>query len=425
MLRKLEHYISAFYENISESWESLKQHKTRNILTGFGVAWGILILIVLLGAGEGLQHGMMKLFGNYAQNSLWFYGGQTSEILKGQTEGKTIVFNAELIDNFRNVFNEIEEISPEITSGYILAQNKHQTSRVQVYGVTPGYFSIKSLKTKDGRILNNSDYRQMRKVAVIGDKLAEELFSNQEPIGSWFEANGTWFKVVGILKSGSMFSQAFRSGIIISMPLFQESMNSDPVFSTFGLTLKKGTNAAKTKAQMQQYLAHHLGFSPTDKRAIFIADLEEQVESFNKLFAAIKLFLWFLGASLLISGVVGISNIMFIVVKERTQEIGIRKAIGATPQSILGLIITESIVVTGMAGMIGMLLGVGIIQIINGVIQSSANGNETLIDSVNINIPIAFISIFTIVLAGCIAGLFPAQKAAEVKPVEAINQDAN
>jgi putative ABC transport system permease protein len=425
MLYKLNQYLSGFNENISESWESLKQHKARNILTGFGVAWGVLILIVLLAAGEGLQHGLMKLFGNYAQNSLWFYGGQTSEINQGQTEGKTIVFNKELVENFSHVFTEIEDISPEIISGSVLIQYEHETARAQVYGVAPAYFSIKLLKSQNGRTLNDSDYRQMRKVAVIGDKLAKELFGKQEPIGCFIEVNEIWLKVVGVLKSGSMFSQGFRSAVIITMPLYQESMNSDPVFNTFGLTLKNDVNTAITKERMKQYLAYHLDFSPTDNRALFIGDLEEQVRLFNKLFMGIKLFLWFLGASLLISGVVGISNIMFIVVKERTQEIGIRKAVGATPGSILGLIITESIVVTGLAGILGMFLGLLIIQMINTFIQSSTGNDERLIDSVNINLPIAFIAIVTIVLAGCIAGLFPARKAADVKPVEAINQDTN
>jgi putative ABC transport system permease protein len=425
MLEKIGSFFSRFNENISESWDSLKQHRTRNILTGFGVAWGILILIVLLGAGEGLQNGMMKFFGNYAQNSIWFYGGTTSEVHEGQTEGKTIKFDSELVADFSRVFPEIDEISPEKISGSVLAQNKHQTARAQLYGVNPGYFSIKLLKTEQGRILNRSDYSLMRKVAVIGDKLAEEIFQTASPIGAFVEANGTWFKVVGVLKSGSMFSQGFRSSIIISMPLYQESMSSDPIFDTFGLTLKKGTNTARTKEKMKQYLARRLNFSAEDNRALFIADLEEQVESFNKLFAAVKLFLWFLGASLLISGVVGISNIMFIVVKERTREIGIRKALGATPQSILGLIITESLVVTGLSGLLGMLLGMGIIQLINGLINSSADDKEQLIESININIPIALIAIITIVLAGSIAGLFPARKAADVKPVEAINQDAN
>jgi putative ABC transport system permease protein len=151
--------------------------------------------------------------------------------------------------------------------------------------------------------------------------------------------------------------------------------------------------------------------------------MEEQAKSFNKLFAGIKVFLWLLGASLLTSGVVGISNIMFIVVKERTREIGIRKAIGATPQSILGLILIESITVTLAAGLVGMGLGVGIIQIINSLIQSSADGDQALVTSININFTIALIALITIVLAGCLAGLFPARNAADVKPVEAINQE--
>lgn len=423
MLQFISHRLALFFELFSESWESLKQHKTRNILTGFGVAWGILILLVLLGAGEGLQAGIMKLFGSYAQNSLWFYGGKTSEIQAGQAEGKSIYFDTDLLDQLSAVFPEIEAISPELVSGSLLVSQAKNSSRTQVYGIYPSYFAIKLLQSAKGRVLNTHDQIQMRKVAVIGSKLAEELFQSENELGRFIEVNGALLKVVGVLQSGNLFTQSYQSAVFVSMPVFQECMNTQPKFSAFGLTLDEQVNTRISKEKIVNYLARRLGFSASDKRAVFVSDMEEQAKSFNKLFAGIKLFLWLLGASLLTSGVVGISNIMFIVVKERTREIGIRKAIGATPQSILGLILIESVTVTLVAGLVGMGLGVGIIQIINSLIQSSADGDQALVSSININFTIAIIALITIVLAGCLAGLFPARNAADVKPVEAINQE--
>jgi putative ABC transport system permease protein len=387
------------------------------------VAWGILILLVLLGAGEGLQAGIMKLFGSYAQNSLWFYAGKTSEIQAGQAEGKNIYFDNELMSQLTTVFPEIEALSPEYLSGSLLVSHAHGSSRTQVYGVYPSYFAIKLLQAKKGRVLNAHDQLKMRKVAVIGSKLAEELFDSEDEPGQFIEVNGTLFKVVGVLESGNMFTQSYQSALFITMPVFQECMNTNPQFTAFGLTLAPEVNTRNFKDKIVSYLARRLGFSVSDKRALFVSDMEEQVKSFNKLFAGIKVFLWLLGASLLTTGVVGISNIMFIVVKERTREIGIRKAIGATPQSILGLILIESITVTLVAGLVGMGLGVGIIQLINSFIQSSADGEQALVSSININFTIAVIALVTIVLAGCLAGLFPARNAADVKPVEAINQE--
>ncbi|PKP08141.1 MAG: hypothetical protein CVU09_17155 [Bacteroidetes bacterium HGW-Bacteroidetes-4] len=423
MLQLISTKLALFFELFSESWESLKQHKTRNILTGFGVAWGILILLVLLGAGEGLQAGIMKLFGSYAQNSLWFYGGKTSEIQAGQAEGKSIYFDTDLLDQLSAVFPEIKAISPELVSGSLLVSHTKYSSRTNVYGVYPSYFDIKLLQADSGRVLNAHDQLKMRKVAVIGSKLADELFQSENALGSFIEVNGALLKVVGVLQSGNLFTQSYQSAVFIAMPVFQECMNTQPQFSAFGLTLDEGANTRISKEKIVNYLARRLGFSVSDKRAVFVSDMEEQAKSFNKLFAGIKVFLWLLGASLLTSGVVGISNIMFIVVKERTREIGIRKAIGATPQSILGLILIESITVTLAAGLVGMGLGVGIIQIINSLIHSSADGDQALVTTININFTIALIALITIVLAGCLAGLFPARNAADVKPVEAINQE--
>ncbi len=426
MLNSLIYLIEELFDIIEEIWISLKHNKTRNILTGFGVAWGIFILIVLLGAGEGLQTGVMKLFGNYAQNSLWFFGGTSSIAQSGNIDGKKIYFTDDIISDLKIIFPNIDLISPEKKTGIVLASNSNRTTRSIIYGVLPDYFAIKVLNVSKGRSLNNFDQVQMRKVAVIGSKLVEELFSDkQNVLGNYIEVNGTWIKIVGIIESGSIFTQQYESSIIITIPIFKETMNDKANFDTFGLTLNSNVDNKIYKNKIQAYLARRLGFGLNDTKALYISDLDEQTKSFKNLFVGIKLFLWFIGFSLLSSGIIGISNIMYVSVKERTQEIGIRKAIGATYKNIMLLIITESIIITSIAGSIGMLIGIVIIQIINTILYSTADAKNTLINSLNINFNIALLSFITVIFAGVIAGIFPARKAANINPISAINHDAN
>jgi len=406
--------------NLEIAWDSLKQHKSRNILTGFGVAWGIFILIILVAAGQGLQEGIMRIFGNYAQNSLWVYGGY---IETGMGKKKQILFDRNLIENLQRVYPEIKAISAQKSFPGHLISNDLFSGVFNLTATDIDYFSIKLLKLSSGRTFNKLDKMNNRKVAVIGEHVAEELFPNESSIGKFIQIKGTWFKVIGQLKQGSLFDQMEQRKVFIPFQCLRESIISQPTFSEVGLVLDEHQNIDKFEDFLKNYLSRRYLFSPSDKKALYIFNRKDQIKSFKTLFAGLHIFLWSIGISLLITGMVGISNTMIIVVQERTKEIGIRKAMGAKAKQVLFMILTESIAITLISGIIGLLVGILLSALINLLIAPSSDDTNHLIQGFSINLSVAFSAITVLILSGSIAGLFPARKAAEITPVEAINHE--
>jgi len=402
---------------------SLKQNKLRNILTGFGVAWGIFILVILLGAGNGFQTGIMKLFGSFAQNSLWVYGGQSSSVEIGMTEGKLILFNEEDVNIIGKRFTEIESISPETTIPRSIVSFKENFGAYTIKGISEDYFKIKILDIDHGRTFNKLDNSEKRKVAIISNKIKKVLFKQNNAVGQFINISGTWFKVIGVLDEGNIFTQSEQNAIFIPFNSVKENYNIGNEFNTFGFTLKSGVNTKDFEIKLKKILANRIGFDRFDEKALFVLNFDEQIKSFDKLFNGIKAFLFFIGVCLLLSGIIGIGNIMLIVVKERTKEIGIRKAIGAKSNSIIMMILSESVVITFIAGLVGLLLGIGVTNLVNLIITQFYDKEDVLISNFGINIPIALLSMFLIVVSGCLAGLYPAKKAAEIMPVVAINHE--
>lgn len=404
-----------------EIFHSLKQYKLRNILTGFGVAWGIFILIILLGAGEGLHQGVMKLFGGFAQNSFWVYGGQSSINSGGQSEGKQILFTDEFIDLIKKRYREIENISVEYSLGDLNVIHRYKSGNFSVIGINKGYFKIKLLKNESGRLFNVNDFNHCKHVAVIGEKVKKTLFPSSNAIGNSININDSFFKVIGVLESGSIFNQNDQNSIFLPAGTINNSLSKTEHYTKFGFTLQNSVKNSSFEFQLKKFLARNLRFNPLDEKAIFIFNFEEQVKSFNKLFTALKAFLWFIGVCFLISGMVGIGNIMLIIVKERTKEIGIRKAIGATPKSIIQLILLESVVITVLSGLIGMISGIGIIQLGNLILNFTGNDPDSIFTQFTINIPMSIGALILLIITGCLAGLIPAKKAVEILPAKALN----
>lgn len=404
-----------------EIFHSLRQNKIRNILTGFGVAWGIFILILLLGAGEGLQQGVYKLFGNFAQNSVWIYGGRSSKIEIGRSEGKQILFSQDLLDLINKKFPEINVLSPEHNIGLNNVIYKNNTGPFSVIGVNHEYFKIKLIHPEKGRFFNQRDVEEQKYVAIIGEQVGKVLFSNINPLGEFININGNFLKVIGVMESGSIFNQGDQSSIFIPITTMKSSLAKIDDFNKFGFTLKTGVKSDKFELIFKKFLAKHLNYDHLDEKAVFIFNFEEQVKSFDKLFNVLKGFLWFIGICFLVSGMVGISNVMLIVVKERTKEIGIRKAIGATPRSILNMILMESIVVTFLSGLIGLASGIGLIQIINLILSYTSDDSDSIFSQLTINMPATVVALILIIITGCLAGLIPAKKAVEILPAKALN----
>lgn len=406
-----------------ETWDSLKQHKNRNILTGFGVAWGIFILVLLVGAGNGLQKGIMMLFQDYTQNCIWIYGGQTSMSKPSQRSGRTIDFSLYDLDIIEKRFQEISYLSPEVFhNGKLIYTSKTNYKKFKCIGVTDNYFNIKTYKTSKGRLINYIDNQIHAKVAVVGEEISKALFGKDDPIGKYFCLDGIWLQIIGILSEKSLFTNNQRE-IYIPFNTLQNYFQKQNRIDCFAISLNKSTNPEKFEKELKSYLAKIFQFHEKDKNALYIENLQANAKAFKGLFKSIQLFLWIVGICMLLSGIVGVSNIMLVVVKERTQEIGIRKAIGAPPKSILFMILNESVIITLLSGLIGLLSASGLVFILNAAMNSMISDKNSIFKGLDMNIPVAIGALFLLVVAGAIAGVYPARKAAEVTPIKALNSD--
>lgn len=408
--------------NLLLATNSIQQHRTRNILTGFGVAWGIMILILLVGAGQGLQEGIMRIFGNYAQNSFWYYAGSVDS----KTENKrTIQFDQKLMDDLRKAFPAITAISPQRTTAALVVNNQANSASYPVIGVGVDYFSIRLLTIENGRPFNPWDEQQKRRVAIIGEQVAEEMFSKGVAVGEYLQITGAWFKVIGVIKKGSLFDQAEQKKVFIPYTSMRESLNAEDTFTEFGIVVRNESMAKKYEKSICRYLARRYNYAQDDKKALYVFNRKEQIKSFNSLFGSLKAFLWAIGLSLLLTGMIGISNTMIIVVQERTKEIGIRKALGAKSKQILAMILTESMLITLLSGFVGLLLGVFLSFLLNLILFTTTDQENAIVQGVVVNISLAIGAIITLVITGSLAGLYPARKAADITPIEAINYEAN
>nr|WP_321453379.1 ABC transporter permease [uncultured Carboxylicivirga sp.] len=425
MLKAISKYKKGFLRlkvNLLIAFDSMKQHPTRNVLTGLGVAWGVLVLILLVAAGQGLQEGVMRLFGNYAQNSLWYYGGYTET---GNGNRKPVVFQYDLLNDLRILFPEISALTVEKSRMGENVVSDHHSGRFSITACDIDYFSIKLLKLDQGRFFNPVDEYSGRQIAVIGERVAEELFNSESAIGHFIQINGSWFKVVGQLKKGSFFDQSEQNKIFIPFGSYCQSVDPDHSFSEMGLVVQDNADVNGIEKAIGQYLGRRYGFDPQVKKSLYVFNRKEQVKSFKALFGGIQLFLWIVGLSMLLTGMIGISNTLFMVVKERTKEIGIRKSVGAKSRQILSMILVESVSITLLSGLVGLFFGGVISFVVNWVLTPSGEDDVRIIEGLSLNITIALITICVLVITGSLAGLFPARKAANISPVEAINYETN
>ncbi len=409
---------------LKEILTSIRQHKLRNALTGFGVAWGIFILMLMMGFGESFQKGIFKIFNGYADNTIWVWGGETSLDYQGRKAGKSIGFDLELLERFQRRFSEIQYISPESNSPQgMLTQYQENNSMNSLKGVSQQYFEIKKLKLSKGRYFNASDFLNLKPVCIIMESNEEILFKKKKNIiGEFINVGGTFFQVVGVAKPGSMFDGSSRNSIFITYPYFK-SLYNEEALPNFMMSLHKNVDGPKFDKQFKNYVAQLYGFDPEDSKALFTYNLSEQVSQFQALFGGVKIFVWFIGFCILLTGIISIGNIMYVNINERTREIGIRKAIGASPRDILKMILSESVVLTTIAGMVGIFAGAVVIFLLNFAIQKMSSEGD-LIRGVGFNIPIIITAFLILIVSGVIAGIMPARKAANIKPVWALNQES-
>lgn len=392
------------------------------MLTGFGITWGIFILIVLLGAGNGFYSGVLNIFDVYASNSIWITGNKVS---KGKPEGLPndahVKFNNSLLLKLKMKFPQIKAISSEINhenGGAVLYLDR--SGYFQTKGIGVDYMNIKLIKISEGRYFNEMDYSKKRHVAIIGKKVKDILFTNKDnAIGKYINISGVSFIIVGIIAEGTIFSMMEQNNIYIPESTINHIFNPSTEFSTIGILLSDNNYFENMESDIRSYLSHEIGFDKEDKNALFINNIQLQVKAFNALFESINYFLWIIGLCFLLSGMIGITNIMFIVVKERTSEIGIRKAIGATPTSIMQLIIMESLIITVSFGIIGIIAGYAGLFCYNKII-TSIQLDEQIFQKGHIDIIVIVIALILLILAGLTAGIFPAKNAANIRTIESL-----
>lgn len=412
-------------ETLNEVYNSIRQNRARTILAGFGVAWGIFILVILLGVGEGFQSGVTNLLSAYAQKSMSVYGGSTSIKYNNIKEGQEVFFDSEYLQTLRRRYgDDITAISPEVYYSDAVVKFKNKTKTPTIQGVSSDYFKINLLKyNNDGRSFNTLDEQRGRNVAVIGDQIAKELFVNEEPLHQSINIDGNLYKVVGVIK-GDMFGMQKRNSIYIPYSRFLVNFNKHDEFNAFSLILNHNVNTFGFEKELRDYIAYKSGFDRNDQRAVYIYNFESETSTFESLFAGLKILIWGIGICFLLSGIVGICNIMLVIVKERTNEIGIRKAVGALPQSIIRLVLTESVIITFLSGLIGLLLGMGLLFLVNIILASMVDETKTsLLTEVIFNFPATIFALLVIVISGILAGLFPAIRASKITPVNAIRYE--
>ena len=415
------------FDSLREILSTISKNKLRTTLTGFAVAWGIFMLIILLGAGNGLKNGVTSNFAGRAQNSIVIFPGYTSMPYKGLPNDRRIVFDDNTYNFIRNKIPGVKYVSPRVSQSVTLSYGE-EYGTWSLYGVTEDVVVISNITVKsgDGRFINKIDMDDRRKVIVINSDIKKVLFKDKDPIGERVIANNLVYTVVGIYDDSNQWGNTPPAYIPFSTA--QMLYNKGYGFSRIEFTVD-GLNTLEENEAFTKYLRGKLGvinnFDGNDQSAVYIRNRAEESIQANGIFWIINMFIIVIGAASLMAGVVGVGNIMLITVKERTREIGIRKALGATPASVLRLIILESLFITTAAGYIGLVGGVAIVELINMGMSGGGGASDgpTMFKDPSVDMMTVVIATIVLIISGVIAGLIPAVKATKVSPIEAMRDE--
>ena len=406
-----------------EILDTLWRSKLRSGLTAFSVAWGIFMLVFLLGMGTGLQNGVQKEFADDATNAVWMFSGRTSIPHDGMPIGRRVVFtnsDIETLDRLPGV--------DKITGRFHIGEGRNNTiqtrvannvSSYDVRSVHPDHLYLENTIMIAGRYLNELDITEKRKVCVIGEPVAKFLFESTDVVGRWIEINRIPFQVVGLFTDEG--GEGEREKIYIPITTSQTAFNgADRVHMTM-FTMSPDVTVAESKrladaAKARLAAAHH--FSPGDTQAVRVRNNVEQFQNFMQIFVGIRWFVLVMGICSLVAGMIGVSNIMMIVVRERTREIGVRKALGAKPSHIVMSIVQESVFITTVAGYLGLVAGVGALALLDKLIPPT-----DMFAHPEVSLNVALGATLLLVIAGALAGLFPARTAARLNPIKALRDE--
>lgn len=408
-----------------EIFDSIKKSKLRTAITIIGVLWGIFLFITLQGAARGMENGFDKEFSTLATNSIFLWAQSTSMPNKGFQRGRQLRLKIQDVDALKRQVPEIEFVAPRNSQGIFggapaRVKRKTNSKTYKTFGDYPILDNVSKVKLFDGRFINTNDINEERKVCVIGEKVVDELFEKDEKVvGNYVEINGSFFQIIGTYKKND--ASFFEGDDSIYMPFstFRKINNMGDNIGWMVIAAKKDADIIQVEKDVKTVLKRIHNVHQEDERAFGSFNFGEMVAKLTGFLKGIKFLTWFVGIATLIAGVIAIGSILLITVKERTNEIGIRRALGATPSKIRGQIVLESVFLTFIAGILGFIFSGGILMIINALTKDM----DFPFTNPTINIPIALGAILALVVFGSLIGLIPAQRAVSIRPIEALREE--
>ena len=409
-------------DSYREILDTLTRNKARSFLTGFGVFWGVFMLVTLIGGGNGMKEMLNQNFEGFATNSSMIWAQPTTKAYKGFRKGRMWEMNYKDVERLRQRVPELDVISPVLFSNGGTAYFADRKTSVGINGVQPDYQRVNEPKMRYGRFLNDMDLAQRRKVCVIGKKTYKELFpQGGDPCGSFIRVDSIYYQVVGVDFNVSNINFGGEAGSTMLLPitLMQQTYNMGSDVHMIAVTGRKGVVMSGLAPRIRETIARAHSVDPTDEQGIMVFNTEVLFQMLDNLFSGVNFLIWLVGLGTLLAGAIGVSNIMMVTVRERTTEIGIRRAIGATPRNILSQIISESIVLTLVAGMSGILFAVLILQMLE-----MGNTEDGIVSAhFQVDFWTAILAAVAISLMGVLAGLAPAARAMAIKPVDAMRDE--
>ncbi|WP_299122217.1 ABC transporter permease [uncultured Winogradskyella sp.] len=409
----------------NEILEALNANKFRTLLTAFGVFWGITILVLLLALTNGLKNGVTADFGDFATNSMFMWTQGTSKPYKGLPKGRNFSYKIDDVAAIKAEIPNIKYVSPRNQLGGFRGANNvtrgTKTGAFEIYGDYPEYIKQQPMDILQGRFISYSDIQAKRKICVIGTGVVKGLYDKgEEALGTYIKVNGVNFLVVGTFKMSNSQGDDEQDASTIYIPFttFGQAFNRGENVGWMAITAVDGITITSLKQKVFDLMKSRHKVDPTDERAIGHFDLSEQFERINGLFSILSLVGYFVGALVLMSGIIGISNIMLIVVKERTKEIGVRRALGASPWTIKSQILQESLILTILSGMVGISFAALVIWIMNTILDNV--GPVENFANPSVSMQVVFTALIILIVSGVLAGLIPANSATKMKPVDAL-----
>ena len=406
-----------------EILDTLTRNKSRSFLTGFGVFWGVFMLVALIGGGKGLKEKLNSNFEGFATNTGMIWSQRTTKAYKGFRKGRQWQMVYQDVERLRQRVPELDVITPVLFSNGGNAYYEDKKTGIAVNGTMPEYARVNSPKMYYGRYLNDMDIAQHRKVCVIGKKTYKDLFTNgEDPCGKSIRIDSVYYQIIGVdynMSEAINFGAEEGTTVILPLTLMQQTYNRGNVVDMIAVTGRPGVVMSQLSDRIRETIAHAHLVDPTDEKAVTVFNTEILFQLLDNLFKGVNFLIWLVGLGTLLAGAIGVSNIMMVTVRERTTEIGIRRAIGATPRTILSQIVSESIILTAVAGMSGILVAVGILEMLE-----KANTEDGIITAhFQVDFWTAILAVVVISVMGILAGLAPAWRAMSIKPVDAIRDE--